>query len=254
MFAFGNQILAGIRAIQEQKQAEQQAKEQVPRPIRPWTSVRREHGLAHQRLFEDYFTDEPRWGPTFFADGLGCDENYFSRLFTRWRHATCTSSSGKMRPQKGSIPADDVHGCASSVGIRHYDGHVRRVSSRRGYNWPRVSEAARKDVERGFSVLQARWGIVKGSARSWYMHHIVNVMYACIILHNMIIHDEGRATSDWSDDKATSSASHATPPVVQGLPYGVNERLQAQKSMRNQQAHLQLMNDMIEEVWTRNGR
>ena len=62
MFVFGNQILTCIRAIQEQEQAEQQ----VLRPICHRTSVRREHGLARQRLFEDYFADEPRWGPTVF--------------------------------------------------------------------------------------------------------------------------------------------------------------------------------------------
>ncbi|XP_047965891.1 uncharacterized protein LOC125210378 [Salvia hispanica] len=115
-------------------------------------------------------------------------------------------------------------------------------------------ESARKDVERGFSVLQARWGIVKGPARSRYRHHIANVMYVCIILHNMIIHNEGRAASEWSDDEAGPSTGHAASPVVRGLSYGVTERLQAQESMRNQQAHLDLMNDMIEEVWTRNGR
>ncbi|XP_042051736.1 uncharacterized protein LOC121797066 [Salvia splendens] len=115
-------------------------------------------------------------------------------------------------------------------------------------------EYARKDVERGFGVLQARWAIVKGSARSRYKHHIANVMYVCIILHNMIIHDEGARAGDWSDDEAESRAGHATPPVIRGLPYGVSERLQARENMRNQQDYLQLMNDMIEEVWTRSGR
>ncbi|XP_047948837.1 uncharacterized protein LOC125194631 [Salvia hispanica] len=62
MFAFGNQILTGIRAIHEQEQAEQQ----VPRPIHRRTSVRREHVLAHQRLFKDYFTEHPRWGAPVF--------------------------------------------------------------------------------------------------------------------------------------------------------------------------------------------
>ncbi|XP_042051694.1 uncharacterized protein LOC121797018 [Salvia splendens] len=74
-------------------------------------------------------------------------------------------------------------------------------------------ESGRKEVKRGFDVLQACWAIVKGPARSWYMYHIVNVMYACIILHNMIIHDEGPRASDWSDDEAESSAGHATPHV-----------------------------------------
>ncbi|XP_047948950.1 uncharacterized protein LOC125194767 [Salvia hispanica] len=85
-------------------------------------------------------------------------------------------------------------------------------------------------------------------------HHIANVMYACIILHNMIIHDEGRAASQWSDNEAAPTAGHAAPSVVRGLSYGLSERLQAQESMHNQQAHLDLMNDMIEEVWTCSGR
>ncbi|XP_042038345.1 uncharacterized protein LOC121784250 [Salvia splendens] len=70
MFALGDQILGVIRAIQEQELAE----EQVQWPIHHRTSVHREHGLAHQRLFEDYFTDEPRWGPTVFC-----------RRFRMWR-------------------------------------------------------------------------------------------------------------------------------------------------------------------------
>ena len=34
-----------------------------------------------------------------------------------------------------------------------------------------------------FGVLQARWAIVKGPARSRYMHYIDNVIYACIIFN-----------------------------------------------------------------------
>ncbi|XP_042067194.1 uncharacterized protein LOC121810497 [Salvia splendens] len=111
-------------------------------------------------------------------------------------------------------------------------------------------KSTRKDVEQGFGVLQARWEIVKGPAGSWYRHHIANVMYACIILHNMIIDDEGQRVDDWSDDEVGPSAGHTTSLVIRGLPYGVNERLQAGENMRNRQAHLQLMNDMVEEVWT----
>ncbi|XP_047965720.1 uncharacterized protein LOC125210193 [Salvia hispanica] len=48
--------------------------------------------------------------------------------------------------------------------------------------------------------------------------YIANVMYACIILHNMIIHDEGTRAGDWSDDEAESSVGHTTPPFIRGLP------------------------------------
>ncbi|XP_047943194.1 uncharacterized protein LOC125190036 [Salvia hispanica] len=43
----------------------------VPRPIRRRTYVPREHDVAHKRLFADYFSDNPRWGPNFREDGIG---------------------------------------------------------------------------------------------------------------------------------------------------------------------------------------
>uniref|UniRef100_A0A0D3CWD1 DDE Tnp4 domain-containing protein n=1 Tax=Brassica oleracea var. oleracea TaxID=109376 RepID=A0A0D3CWD1_BRAOL len=51
-------------------------------------------------------------------------------------------------------------------------------------------EAARKDVERAFGVLQARFAIVKNPALFWDKVKIGNIMRACIILHNMIVEDE----------------------------------------------------------------
>ena len=52
-------------------------------------------------------------------------------------------------------------------------------------------EAARKGVERAFGVLQARWVAMMGPIRLWYPDCIVDAMYACIIMHNMIIENEG---------------------------------------------------------------
>uniref|UniRef100_A0A0D3CGX1 DDE Tnp4 domain-containing protein n=1 Tax=Brassica oleracea var. oleracea TaxID=109376 RepID=A0A0D3CGX1_BRAOL len=50
----------------------------------------------------------------------------------------------------------------------------------------RLQEATRKDVERAFRVLQARFAIVKNPALSLDKERIGNIMRACIILHNMI--------------------------------------------------------------------
>ncbi|XP_047961460.1 uncharacterized protein LOC125206218 [Salvia hispanica] len=115
-------------------------------------------------------------------------------------------------------------------------------------------ESARKDVERTFGVLQSRWAIVKGPARFWYKEVIADVMYACIIMHNMIVEQERGHVTNWVDDEAGSSSSTATSPVTRGLPTGFGAVLQRQASMRNQQDHTQLMTDMIEEVWNRNRR
>ncbi|XP_048605381.1 uncharacterized protein LOC125582950 [Brassica napus] len=54
----------------------------------------------------------------------------------------------------------------------------------------KVQEATRKDVERAFGVLQARFAIVKNLAILWDKRQIGMVMRTCIILHNMIVENE----------------------------------------------------------------
>ena len=53
-------------------------------------------------------------------------------------------------------------------------------------------EGARKDVEKAFGVLQSRFDIVNHPAWFWKPSDVVNIMQACIILHNMIVDDEKR--------------------------------------------------------------
>ena len=51
-------------------------------------------------------------------------------------------------------------------------------------------ESARKDVERAFGVLQSRFAIIRGPSRFWDDGKMKNIIYACIILHNMIVEYE----------------------------------------------------------------
>ncbi|CAL8991051.1 unnamed protein product [Prunus brigantina] len=51
-------------------------------------------------------------------------------------------------------------------------------------------EGYRKDVERCFGILQARWLIVRGAARMFDEEILRSIMMTCIILHNMIVEDE----------------------------------------------------------------
>ncbi|XP_008220353.1 PREDICTED: uncharacterized protein LOC103320449 [Prunus mume] len=51
-------------------------------------------------------------------------------------------------------------------------------------------EGYRKDVERCFSILQARWAIIRGAARMFDDEVLRSIMMTCIILHNMIVEDE----------------------------------------------------------------
>nr|XP_043615749.1 protein ALP1-like [Erigeron canadensis] len=56
-----------------------------------------------------------------------------------------------------------------------------------------AQEAARKDIERAFGVLKGKWHIIDRLFRKRPLGTIRNLVYACVILHNMIIQDSGRA-------------------------------------------------------------
>ncbi|KAI5321961.1 hypothetical protein L3X38_031033 [Prunus dulcis] len=51
-------------------------------------------------------------------------------------------------------------------------------------------EGYRKDVERCFGILQARWAIIRGAAQMLDEEVLRSIMMTCIILHNMIVEDE----------------------------------------------------------------
>ncbi|XP_042449219.1 uncharacterized protein LOC122034161 [Zingiber officinale] len=105
-------------------------------------------------------------------------------------------------------------------------------------------EAARKDVERAFGVLQARWAIVRGPVRYWSRDILRDIMHTCIILHNMIIEDEGDAVSNWMGDEE----NHPTR-VKQGSTLEFQEYLRRNCELRDSETHHQLRADLVEHIW-----
>ncbi|XP_021993609.1 uncharacterized protein LOC110890320 [Helianthus annuus] len=57
----------------------------------------------------------------------------------------------------------------------------------------KCQESARKDVERLFSVIKIKWVIIQQPAHAFEQKKLRSIMYACLILHNLIIEDDGRA-------------------------------------------------------------
>ena len=51
-------------------------------------------------------------------------------------------------------------------------------------------EVCKKDVERAFAALQARFAIMAGPTRFWKKYVLHDIMSACIIMHNIIMEDE----------------------------------------------------------------
>uniref|UniRef100_A0A0D3BIL9 Myb-like domain-containing protein n=1 Tax=Brassica oleracea var. oleracea TaxID=109376 RepID=A0A0D3BIL9_BRAOL len=113
-------------------------------------------------------------------------------------------------------------------------------------------EAVRKDVERAFGVLQARFAIVKNPALSWDKVKIGKIMRACIILHNMIVEDERDEytqydISDFQQGEGSGS-SHVDPTYSTKIPTNIANQMGVRTRIHDRQAHQQLKGDLVEHI------
>jgi hypothetical protein len=132
---------------------------------------------------------------------------------------------------------------------------VKTISQPQGLErkyFAKVQEACRKDVERAFGVLQARFAIVSRPARGWRHGNLQLIMKACVILHNMIVEDERTLNvENFYDTSATISEVNL-------------ERSDARtdfsvfisnfRTLRSQATHITLRNDLIKHLWAMRGR
>nr|XP_034601183.1 uncharacterized protein LOC117861747 [Setaria viridis] len=249
--------------------------------------IDREREEGYWRLYQDYFADEPTYGPTFFRRRFRMHRHLYLRImhavedhddyFVQKRNAagklglSCLKKvTAAFRMLAYGVPADatDEKICiAESTVIESLKRFVRAVvdvfedeylrspndndtarllalGEERGFpadgQAPKVGysinghdytmgyyladgiypswatfvktipepqgnkrkyfaiaqESVRKDVERAFGVLQARFAIVRGPARFWDDVTLGYIMKACVIMHNMIIEDEGEVDSE----------------------------------------------------------
>ncbi|XP_057803028.1 uncharacterized protein LOC131018321 [Salvia miltiorrhiza] len=127
-------------------------------------------------------------------------------------------------------------------------------------------EAARKDVERAFGVLQARFNFIKRPCLMWDRDMMGKVMLACIIMHNMIVEDERhtylnycdptefmevrRFNSQSEDVEANDDPNFEfSTERIASLASYMRNRTQ----LRNREAHNALKNDLIEHIWQKFG-
>ena len=104
----------------------------------------------------------------------------------------------------------------------------------------------RKDVERAFGVMQARFAVVKNPSNLWDKDKIANIMKACIILHNMIVVDERSSFTQYDVDEFQEREEVDTFSV--NMPSNLGNTFDRQTSVRNRQDHQQLKNDLIENI------
>jgi hypothetical protein len=130
---------------------------------------------------------------------------------------------------------------------------VKTISKPRGNNqshFATMQEAARKDVERAFGVLQACWGIVRGVVVMWESETLWQLMTCCVILHNMIVEDEGDGVAQTNDFEALGEQVQI--PENQDVNQLMNF-LQMHPNLQDHQVHAQLLDDLVEHIWTHNG-
>ncbi|CAI9282155.1 unnamed protein product [Lactuca saligna] len=104
-----------------------------------------------------------------------------------------------------------------------------------------AQESARKDVERAFGVLKRRWQVLKVGARSYEVKMLQHVMYACIILHNMILEDEGRAICRYNENEVL--------PNIEGVAVGTQEYWVNRREVHNRDFHQALRADLVEHIY-----
>nr|XP_043611840.1 uncharacterized protein LOC122583509 [Erigeron canadensis] len=109
----------------------------------------------------------------------------------------------------------------------------------------RYQEAARKDVKRAFGVLQGRWAILKHNARPFSVNKIKRIMYACVILHNMIVQDNGNAISDFEEDYLSDPTNVPT----RTWDERVATQMRAFGELRDRRTHHRLRTALVEHVW-----
>ncbi|KAE9166631.1 hypothetical protein PF002_g31064 [Phytophthora fragariae] len=116
-------------------------------------------------------------------------------------------------------------------------------------------EACRKDVERAFGVLQARWRILALPCRLLSRLDMNKVMRACIILHNMVVEDSREELGDVHeylfDEHAVMGPS---PEFIVSRPHGLRPRSVRELSERivsieNTEAHFKIRDDIIDHLW-----
>ncbi|XP_021738184.1 uncharacterized protein LOC110704674 [Chenopodium quinoa] len=134
---------------------------------------------------------------------------------------------------------------------------ITSPQTRQDHLFAKHQEAARKDVERAFGVLQARFAIIKKPSLAWDTDILHNIMLACIIIHNMIVEDERETyqnnvnTNEFMNTGGNANedtTEYRTDRIVD-----IGLYLSRRTKIEDQQTHLQLKNDLVEHIWNKFG-
>ncbi|XP_059654261.1 uncharacterized protein LOC132300976 [Cornus florida] len=112
-------------------------------------------------------------------------------------------------------------------------------------------EVVRKDIEWAFGVLQMRWAITHQPVLYWNTKDLNKIMRTCIILHNMIIEDEGEHILQWTPltDDPISLSHYVQNPSM--LAAHISSCL---SGICNKSDNANLRKDLMEHLWNQFGQ
>ncbi|XP_048603562.1 uncharacterized protein LOC111203417 [Brassica napus] len=216
-----------------------------------------------QRLLD---TGEERGFPGMIGS-IDCMHWEWKNCPTAWK-GQYTRGSGKPTIVLEAVASEDLWIWHAFFGPPDgiYPNWATFVQSIREPQGPKASlfatkqEAVRKDVERAFGVMQARFAIVKNPALLWDKIKIGKIMRACIILHNMIVEDERDkyTLTDVSvfEQPESSRSSPVDLNFSTQMPTNLHDvmgMLTIRNEVRDNQIHQRLKADLVENIWQKFG-
>jgi hypothetical protein len=83
-----------------------------------------------------------------------------------------------------------------------------------------------------------------GAARLWDLETLAYIMKSCVIIHNMIIEDEGDLDPEERFDSPEHNVqpSHSTTPILM-------EFIETHRKIRDNEIYHQLQEDLVEHLW-----
>nr|XP_043633676.1 uncharacterized protein LOC122604878 [Erigeron canadensis] len=239
-------------------QEEEEEEEERSRFRRRVVLVRR-RAEAQENLMRDYFADQPTYTTRQFRRRFRMHKGVV-RLYGRayLRRSTWTDL------QRIYDVHERVHGFPASfyangnfyergyyLGDGIYPEYATFVKTftdpidEKRKLFKKKQESARKGIERAFGVLKKRWKVLNHPAQYWDKALMQDVIYACIILHNMILEDEDKAIcQDYNPDEPSLVSDY----WEQMTP--LEQRIQNRHAIKSRETHNMLTADLVDHLWS----
>ncbi|CAN6562632.1 unnamed protein product [Malus baccata var. baccata] len=181
--------------------------------------VQRDKEECHDRIMKDYFIKRPRFPAHDFwirsgrivlllrlanSRAVMTSQPSCLRLWRLTTHGFGMLSSAFL----DQTTISTFFGLLFCSIMLSMDGHQNFGTSAKKKLFSQRQEFYRKDMERAFGILQARWDIVRGLARFWKSDDLHSIMMTCIILHNIVEYEYIEIEEDSDEDVDDNQPTH----------------------------------------------